>query len=137
MLSTKPQTVFEPLHQKTYNLHMPKQMHISFAVTAKLISAFVFVKQIIQFLYMYFQNPNFSAPIYLLCLYSSVCVRPVRKPDCWFASDGAHLSSLSCWKALTLNLSFHFDNKQLHVQCLKSCPQKVICSFLAYFIVED
>ena len=57
---------------------------ISFAVTAKLISAFVFATWIVKFLY--FLNPKF-----LLCLYSSVCVRPVRKSHCWFSHEAAHV----------------------------------------------
>ena len=57
----------------------------SFAVTAKLISAFVFATQIVQFLF--FLNPNFQASSSLLCLYSLVCVRPVRKPHCWFSHE--------------------------------------------------
>ena len=27
---------------------------------------------------------NFQASSYIMCLYSSVCVGPVRKPLCWF-----------------------------------------------------
>ena len=51
---------------------------ISFAVTAKLISAFVFTTRIVQFLY--FLNPLFQASSYILWLYSPVCVGPGRKP---------------------------------------------------------
>ena len=53
-------------------------MQISFAVTAKLISAFVFATRIVQFLF--FLNLKFPASSHLLCLYSSVCVRSDRKP---------------------------------------------------------
>ena len=72
--------IIESPHEKTNNLHMRKQRRrsISFAVTAKLISAFVFATRIVHFLF--FQNPKFQATSLLLCLYSSVCVRPVRKP---------------------------------------------------------
>ena len=52
---------------------------IRFAVTAKLISAFVFATFIVQFLF--FLNWKFQASSHLLCLYSSVCVRPGRKPQ--------------------------------------------------------
>ena len=62
---------------------------ISFAVTAKLISAFVFATRIVQFLY--FLNPKFTASNHLLCLYSPVCVGPVRKPPCWFSDDTAQI----------------------------------------------
>ena len=51
---------------------------ISFAVTAKLISAFVFAILIVQSLY--FLNPKFQVSSHLLWLYRSVCVRPVQKP---------------------------------------------------------
>ena len=50
---------------------------ISFAVTAKLISAFVFVTLIVQSLN--FLNPKFQASSHLLWLYSPVCVGPDRK----------------------------------------------------------
>ena len=51
---------------------------ISFAVTAKLISAFVFTTWIIQSLC--FLNPKFHVCRYLLWLYSPVCVGLGRKP---------------------------------------------------------
>ena len=51
---------------------------ISFAVTAKLISAFVFVTRIVQSLY--FLNPKFHASRNLQLLYSPFCVGPGRKP---------------------------------------------------------
>ena len=51
---------------------------ISFAVTAKLISVFVFATRIVQSLY--FLNTKFQAPSHLLWLYSPVCVGPGRKP---------------------------------------------------------
>ena len=52
--------------------------HISCAVTAQLISAFVFAIQIVQFLF--FLNPKFQAFSLFLGLYSPVCVGPGRKP---------------------------------------------------------
>ena len=51
---------------------------ISFAVTVKLISAFVFTTRTVQS--PYFLNPKFQASSYLLWLYSPVCVGPGRKP---------------------------------------------------------
>ena len=51
---------------------------ISFAVTAKLISAFVIATLIVQPLY--FLNPKFQASSHLLWLHSLVCVGPGRKP---------------------------------------------------------
>ena len=50
---------------------------ISFAVTAKLISAFVFATRIVKSLF--FLNPKFQASSYLLLLYRPVCVRHGRK----------------------------------------------------------
>ena len=58
---------------------MRKQRRRSaFAVTAKLISAFVFATQIVQSLY--YLNPKFQASSHLLWLYRPVCVGPGRKP---------------------------------------------------------
>ena len=51
---------------------------ISFAVTAKLISAFVFATSIVQSLC--FLNPKFQVSSHLLWLSSPVCVGPGRKP---------------------------------------------------------
>ena len=51
---------------------------ISFAVTAKLISAFVFAKQIVQSLY--FLHTKFQVSNHLLWLYSPVNGGPGRKP---------------------------------------------------------
>ena len=51
---------------------------ISFAVTAKLISAFVFAIRIVQSLY--YLNAKFQAYSHLLSVYSLVCVGIGRKP---------------------------------------------------------
>ena len=48
------------------------------AVTAKLISAFVFATRIVQSLF--FLNPKFQASSHLLWLYSPFCVGSGRKP---------------------------------------------------------
>ena len=65
--------------------------HISFAVTAKLISAFVFATRIVHF--MCFLNPKFSASSNLLCLYSLICVRPGRNPKVLvFSRTGSFIS---------------------------------------------
>ena len=47
-------------------------------VTAKLISAFVFAKWIVQ--YLFYLNPKFQVSRDLLWLHSPVCFRPSRKP---------------------------------------------------------
>ena len=54
-----------------------KDADISFAVTAKRISAFVFAIQIVQSLY--FLYPKFQASSHRLWLYSLVCIGPGRK----------------------------------------------------------
>ena len=65
-----------------------KKTQISFAVTAKLISAFVFATQIVQSLY--FLNPKFQASSHLLWLHSPVCIEPGRKPR-RFSQNEAHI----------------------------------------------
>ena len=62
---------------------------ISFVVTAKLISAFVFTTRILQSLY--FLNPKFQGSSHLLWLYSLVCVRPGRNPEDQFSHNEAQL----------------------------------------------
>ena len=65
--------------RKTVFCIYPKtKTQISFAVTAKLIRAFVFATQIVESLY--FLNPKFQASSHLLWLYRLVCVGPGRKP---------------------------------------------------------
>ena len=59
-------------------------------LTAKLISFFVFATRIVQFLF--YLNPKFQASSSFLCLYRLACVRPVRKPHCWFFHEAAQIS---------------------------------------------
>ena len=66
--------LFEPRCEKAVFLYM----QISFAVTAKLIGAFVFAIRIVQFLF--YLNTKFQASSHLLSLCSPVCVRPGGKP---------------------------------------------------------
>ena len=79
------------------------------AVTAKLISAFVFATRIVQFLY--FLNSKFPVSSHLMCLYSPVCVRPVRKPHCWFSHKVAHLyrASLELYASISAGNSGDSD----------------------------
>ena len=65
---------------------------ISFTVTAKLISAFVFATRIEQFLY--FLNPKFLASSLFLWLYRLVCVRPDRKPKLLVFSCGCSIKTV-------------------------------------------
>ena len=51
---------------------------ISFVITAKLISAFVFATRIVQFLF--YLNPKFQASSHFLWLYSPVYVGPCQQP---------------------------------------------------------
>ena len=76
MLTVSGSESYELHHEKTNNLQ-----------TAKLISDFDFAIQIVQSLY--FLNAKFQASSHLPCLYSSVCVKPVRKPHCWFSHEEA------------------------------------------------
>ena len=62
---------------------------ISFAVTAKLISTFVFATRIVQFLF--FLDSKFQASSLLLRLYRPVCFRPGRKSKDRFSRVGAHM----------------------------------------------
>ena len=97
---------------------------ISFAVTEKLISAFVFavwhqIKIITFSFYNMFRdsspllcfcyidstisllsNPNFSVSSHFLCLYSMVCVKPVWKPYCWISHDAAQISIVHLFEFL-------------------------------------
>ena len=41
--------------------------------------------------FLFFLNPKFSASSNLLCLYSWICVRPVRKPHNLFSHDTAQI----------------------------------------------
>ena len=69
----------EPHREKTgFFAYAKTKAQISFAVTAKLISAFVFATRIVQFLF--YVNPKFQASSSFLSLYRSVCVGPGRKP---------------------------------------------------------
>ena len=63
---------------------------ISFVVTVKLISAFVFATWIVQSLS--FLNPKFQTSRHLRWLYSPVCVGPGRKPEDRFSHSEAQIS---------------------------------------------
>ena len=58
------------------------------AATAKLISAFILATWKVQFLFL---SPKFQASSRLLCFYNPLCVRPVRKPHCWFSHEAAQI----------------------------------------------
>ena len=86
--------IYGPRREKTGFLHMRKtKTQISFAVTAKLISAFVFATRIVQSLY--FLSTKFHASSHLL-LYSLVCVGPGRKPRSPVFSERGSYGSAPC-----------------------------------------
>ena len=76
-------------HHAQQSAYAKTKAQISFAVTAKLISAFVFATRIVQFLF--YLNPKFQDSSSFLWLYRSICVGPVRKPHCWFSHEVAHM----------------------------------------------
>ena len=78
---------YEPPYEKTvFFAYAKTKTQISFAVTAKLISVFVFATQIVQSLF--FLNPKFQASSHLLSLHSPDCVGPGRKPRRLVFSQG-------------------------------------------------
>ena len=78
-------------------------MQISFAVTAKLINAFVFATHIERSLF--FLNPKFQASNHVLWMYSPVCLGPGRKPRRPFFSQRGSYCLITC------NLSERFEIK--------------------------
>ena len=81
--------ISEPAHGKTNNLHRRKQnAQISFAVTAKLISAFVFSTLIVQFLY--FQSPKFQSSNHASVTVQYGLCQTWSEPKLWvFTSTGS------------------------------------------------
>ena len=72
------ESIWAPTWENWIFAYAKTKTQISFALTAKLISAFVFATWIVQsicFLY-----PKFQVSSHLLWLYSPVCVGPGRKP---------------------------------------------------------
>ena len=78
-ISEKSLLLYEPRCEKTgFFAYAKTKTPISFAVSAKLISALVFATRIVQSIYLL--NPKFQCSSHLLWLYSPVCVGPGRKP---------------------------------------------------------
>ena len=67
-----------------------KKTQISFAVTAKLISAFVFATGIVQS--FYFLNPKYQASWDFLWLHSLLVSDLVGNPEDRFSHVGAHIN---------------------------------------------
>ena len=76
------------MHNKTSNSTKTSLVVKDF-FSSNLFHAFVFATRIVQFLF--FLNPKFQVSSHLLCLYSPVCVGPVRKPHCWFSHEAAQI----------------------------------------------
>ena len=92
---------------------MKTKAQISFAETAKLISAIVFATQIVQSLL--FLNLKFQAFSHLLCLYISVCAEPVQNLFVGFLmtrliNDGKFYSSHH-------NENLPMQNKEIFFRC--------------------
>ena len=85
----------------------------------------VFATRIVQFLFNL--NPEFQGSSSFLCLYRPVCVRPGRKPHCWFSHDAAQ------YTVSGHNYSPPLENSiDLHVF---SCLQvKIFCLFWSTYI---
>ena len=139
----------KPLRQMSHHIrkttiaYAKTKAHISFAVTAKLISAFVFLTGLVQS--FFFLNPKFQASSLILCLYSSVCIRSVLKPHCWYSHDAAqivlpiiiiifaHMCLTDKWTAfyefnylpITNGLKFPCSNIYTH-SCLKAIVKHAI-----------
>ena len=70
--------VFEPRHEKPFFVYAKTKAQTSCAVTAQLISAFVFATKIVQSLF--FLNLKFLASSHLLWVCGPGCVGPCWKP---------------------------------------------------------
>ena len=95
---------------------------ISFAVTAKLISAFVFATRIVQFLF--YLNPKFQASSNLLWLYSPVCVRPGRKPRRSVFSQRGYFVFVVSFSSFQIVLSY---SCRLFLSCLSRLDVHICC----------
>ena len=91
---------------------------INFAVTAKLISAFVFATRMVQSLC--FLNPKFQASRHILWLYSQVCVGLVRKPRRPVSSQRGSNYSV---KLLSLE-PIHYDNMSVQYAAISKSGKK-------------
>ena len=66
--------------RKPESAYAKTKAQISFAVTAKLISAFVFATWIVHGPFLFFLNPKFQASSHPLWLHRPICVGAGRKP---------------------------------------------------------
>ena len=95
---------YEPSREKPNNAYAKTKAQISCAVTAQLISAFVFATWIVQFLFYLYSK--FQASSLLLWLHRPVCVRSGpsgRNPNCWFSHAVDHIKYMKfCRKGFKL-----------------------------------
>ena len=104
---------------------------ISFAVTAKLISAFVFATRIVQSLY--YLNPKFQASINFLWLYSPVCVGPGRKPRRPVFSQRGSYEIQPALFLMLFSISFgQSEESSNEVNCFFTDNSKILISELYY-----
>ena len=92
----------------------------------QLIRAFVFATRIVQFLV--YLNPVFQASSSFLCLYRSICVRPGRKPHCWFSHEVAQITIYMA-APITIIWSTHVHS----VAILSEFPKCKHARFLSLF----
>ena len=125
-----PKFIFQNLHSHmlrydlsfavriTIFLHMRKQRRrsaLQFAVTAKLICAFVFATWIVQFLLNYFLNPKFQVCLAFFCDCTGQFVLDVdRNPNC-FLMQQLNFSSSKHVRAtnIPLNPTFYIEKQGL------------------------
>ena len=101
---------------------------ISFAVTAKLISAFVFATRIVQCLS--FLNTKFQASSHFLWLYSPVCVGPGRKPRRPVFWRRGSISDKEKWLICTFVFAYaknKFSHDTAHM--LKGSHYRLFCKY--------
>ena len=107
---------------------------ISFAVNAKLISAFFFASQIVQSLH--FLYPKFQASSFILWPYSPVCVRPGRRPRRPVFSQRGSIKCMALTRlpaiAKTDSIHFHYKDMEERYCCFCKSRQCMYNSFHRY-----
>ena len=89
----------------------------SFAVTAKLISVFVFATRIVKD--CVFLNPKFQAFSLFQRLYRPVVSDLIGNPNCWFSQAQAKLYEVACVD-ICLSWIFEFDSTESWGQLFKT-----------------
>ena len=107
--------------RKQFFAYAKTKTQISFAVTAKLISPFVFATWIVQSLY--FLNPKFQASSHLLWLTAHFVSDLVGNPEDRFSHNKAHISTFKN----PASLSFCMLHRLVCVRCGRK-PRKQVFS---------